>query len=104
MATWLYPATRTSVVVAIPASSSASPERSWHAAVEYVYRSVPRTGRRRGRVRGIDGKVVLVTGAGAGIGRASALAFAGEGARVAVADVDENSGPETVRLIEAEGG
>jgi NAD(P)-dependent dehydrogenase (short-subunit alcohol dehydrogenase family) len=55
-------------------------------------------------VRGIDGKVVLVTGAGAGIGRASALAFAGEGARVAVADVDGESGPETVRLIEAEGG
>jgi NAD(P)-dependent dehydrogenase (short-subunit alcohol dehydrogenase family) len=52
----------------------------------------------------LDGKVGLVTGAGAGIGRATALAFAREGARVAVADVDERGGAETVRLVEAAGG
>ena len=52
----------------------------------------------------LEGKVGLVTGAGAGIGRATALAFAREGARVAVADVDERGGAETVRRIEAAGG
>jgi NAD(P)-dependent dehydrogenase (short-subunit alcohol dehydrogenase family) len=52
----------------------------------------------------LDGKVGLVTGAGAGIGRATALAFAREGARVAVADVDERGGAETVRRVEAAGG
>jgi len=49
-------------------------------------------------------RVVLVTGASSGIGRATALAFAREGAGVLVADVDLERGPETVRLIEQEGG
>ncbi|MDD3352082.1 glucose 1-dehydrogenase [Zoogloea sp.] len=51
-----------------------------------------------------SGKVVLITGAGSGIGRASALAFAREGAHVAVADITEAGGRETVALIEAAGG
>jgi NAD(P)-dependent dehydrogenase (short-subunit alcohol dehydrogenase family) len=55
-------------------------------------------------VRGIEGKVALVTGAGAGIGRASALAFAAEGASVVVADVDADGGTATVALVEAAGG
>jgi NAD(P)-dependent dehydrogenase (short-subunit alcohol dehydrogenase family) len=45
-----------------------------------------------------EGRVALVTGGASGIGRATALAFVAQGARVAVADVDEAGGVETVRL------
>ncbi|MDS0295365.1 SDR family NAD(P)-dependent oxidoreductase [Halogeometricum luteum] len=51
-----------------------------------------------------QGKTAVVTGAGSGIGRASALRFAEEGANVVVADVVEETGRETVRLIEEGGG
>ena len=50
------------------------------------------------------GKVVLVTGGGSGLGRATALAFAKAGAKVAVDDIDDDGGRETVRMIEAVGG
>jgi NAD(P)-dependent dehydrogenase (short-subunit alcohol dehydrogenase family) len=50
------------------------------------------------------GKAIIVTGGGKGIGRACALAFAQEGGRVAIADVSETAGPETVQLIKAAGG
>lgn len=50
------------------------------------------------------GKNAIVTGGGSGIGRAAAIRFASEGAAVAVADVDGNSGEETVSLIKNTGG
>ena len=51
-----------------------------------------------------EGKVALVTGAGDGIGRASALLFARRGAKVAVTDINRESGEETAELIRGEGG
>ena len=44
-------------------------------------------------------KVALITGGGSGIGHATALAFAKEGAKVVVADVVDNRGKETVKMI-----
>src|SRR5512133_835607 len=52
----------------------------------------------------LEKKVALVTGAAAGSGRQSALAFAREGATVAVVDVTEAGGNETVSLIQGAGG
>jgi meso-butanediol dehydrogenase/(S,S)-butanediol dehydrogenase/diacetyl reductase len=52
----------------------------------------------------LAGKAAVITGAGVGIGRATALLFAKEGAAVAVADLNPETGEETVRLIEATGG
>jgi NAD(P)-dependent dehydrogenase (short-subunit alcohol dehydrogenase family) len=50
------------------------------------------------------GKVAFVTGAASGIGRATALAFAREGAHVVVAEISEQGGRETARMIEDLGG
>jgi NAD(P)-dependent dehydrogenase (short-subunit alcohol dehydrogenase family) len=49
-------------------------------------------------------KVALITGAAQGIGKGTALLFAREGARVAVVDIDEPNGQETVEQIRREGG
>jgi NAD(P)-dependent dehydrogenase (short-subunit alcohol dehydrogenase family) len=52
----------------------------------------------------LEDKVALITGAASGIGRATALVFVDEGARLALADVDEQGGDATVRLVEERGG
>jgi L-rhamnose 1-dehydrogenase len=52
----------------------------------------------------LSGKIAVVTGAARGIGRAIALRLGREGAKVAVVDLRESEGHETVRLIEAAGG
>jgi NAD(P)-dependent dehydrogenase (short-subunit alcohol dehydrogenase family) len=49
-------------------------------------------------------KVVLVTGGAYGIGRSAAIGFARKGAKVAIADVDEKNGEETLRRIKDAGG
>lgn len=52
-------------------------------------------------MRGLKGKVAIITGAAGGIGKASALRFAEEGANIVVADFADGSG--TVQEVEAKG-
>jgi 2-hydroxycyclohexanecarboxyl-CoA dehydrogenase len=55
-------------------------------------------------VRGLSGKVVLVTGAGRGMGRAIAERLTEEGARVAVTDVDEKSALDSAAELDGAAG
>ncbi|GIV76811.1 MAG: 3-oxoacyl-ACP reductase [Litorilinea sp.] len=52
----------------------------------------------------LQNKVALITGGGGGIGRATAELFAREGARVVVVDLNQETGTETVRLVQEAGG
>ena len=55
--------------------------------------------------RRFENRVALVTGGASGMGRETSLRLAREGAAVVVAGLaDDERGPETVALIEAEGG
>ncbi|MGK2857496.1 MAG: 3-oxoacyl-ACP reductase FabG [Thermoanaerobaculia bacterium] len=56
------------------------------------------------RESGLNGKVVIVTGAAAGIGRVTALGFAAEGAKVAAWDVVEKDTDALVASLRAAGG
>ena len=51
----------------------------------------------------LEGKVCFVTGGASGIGRGCCLRCAEEGADIVVADIQEEAGGETVRLVEATG-
>ena len=49
-------------------------------------------------------KTVVVTGSGSGIGRATAILFAENGANVAVSDINEKGGQETLDVIKKNNG
>jgi len=55
-------------------------------------------------MRGLKGKIAIVTGAGSGIGKAIALRLASEGVSVGVFDIRGDAASETVTAIEAAGG
>jgi len=52
----------------------------------------------------LKGKKAIVTGAGQGIGRSIALKMAQEGGEVVIAEMSQDTGPQTTREIEALGG
>jgi NAD(P)-dependent dehydrogenase (short-subunit alcohol dehydrogenase family) len=52
----------------------------------------------------VEGKVAIVTGGAAGIGRAACILLAREGAKVAVLDIDDESGKQVVSEIHRDGG
>jgi NAD(P)-dependent dehydrogenase (short-subunit alcohol dehydrogenase family) len=54
--------------------------------------------------RRCENKVAIITGGGSGIGRATALVLAEEGASIVVADISQEGGQETVRLVEEKDG
>jgi 2-hydroxycyclohexanecarboxyl-CoA dehydrogenase len=55
-------------------------------------------------VRGLSGKIVIVTGGGGGIGTATCQRFAEEGAKVAVVDIDQDAAARAAAKIMEAGG
>ncbi|GIN38908.1 SDR family NAD(P)-dependent oxidoreductase [Heyndrickxia oleronia] len=51
----------------------------------------------------LENKVAIITGGGTGIGRETALLFAKEGAKVVVTDINQDSGSQTVKDLQANG-
>lgn len=51
----------------------------------------------------LAGRTAIITGGGNGIGRGTALRFLGEGANVVIADLNETSGAETMKLAKDAG-
>jgi NAD(P)-dependent dehydrogenase (short-subunit alcohol dehydrogenase family) len=50
-----------------------------------------------------SGKVVLITGAAQGFGRVCTVAFAEQGARLAICDINDQGGEETLRQVHEQG-
>jgi NAD(P)-dependent dehydrogenase (short-subunit alcohol dehydrogenase family) len=59
---------------------------------------------RAGHLLSLEGKVAIVTGAASGIGRGISLRLAEMGAFVALLDIDDVKGRESLAQIEAQGG
>ena len=51
----------------------------------------------------LEGQVGIVTGAGQGLGKVFALAFAQAGADIVIAEIDPDTGPQTVAEVQALG-
>ena len=56
------------------------------------------------KMKRLDGKVAIITGAGSGMGRGIALRFAEEGAVVVIPDINLTAAQETQGNIESQGG
>ncbi|PKR85422.1 SDR family NAD(P)-dependent oxidoreductase [Heyndrickxia camelliae] len=52
----------------------------------------------------LENKVAIITGGGTGIGKETALLFAKEGAKVVITDINQESGNQTVKDIQVNGG
>lgn len=52
----------------------------------------------------LENKVAIITGGGTGIGKETALSFAKEGAKIVITDINQESGNQTLKDIQDNGG